>query len=284
MLLDSFVVSARVKKSGGISYEHSGHRVLESGTNEDGIDHEVTQWRTTRDIPDRDELRAAQTLRGRLLRDLNKLGVKTDSGFVLRKSWTLEEDEQREGFCEHGIPRARACGRCEALAWFDRARSECWAFNSESRYNSLRVTMAFLVMEDSGTGEMVADDLRELLGKLIISLDEADPTKIRQVVRRMQGYEDLVVPEVSGPLSDALTEVKLQANGISQILTDTAGDLDLARQVIDFAPVELARFALDEASPPDELPELDEEVPSVASGTVFETGEVEFNEDEEVDL
>jgi len=278
VLRDAFVVAARVRKSGGIFYQHDAHQTLVAGDNGDGGDREVTRWRTTREIPDKEELKMAQTLRARLLRKLTTLGVKTDAGFVVPKSWILPEDEAEEGFCGHGVPRKRACGRCEAYDWYANAVVECDAFNSTATHNRLYPRMAFLMMEDSGTGEMVAEDLRDLLGKLLGALDQCDPKEIRTVIRRMEGYAELVVPEVGGPLGRALEAARAQAGGIVEVLRETAGDMEIAREVIDMGPVELARFALDEVSPDTDFD--DEE--DVGDG-FFEAGAVDFDDDEDIE-
>lgn len=246
LIKDSILVTARISLQGGVQYRHRNFRTLDV---QDGTTREVREWETIRETSNPNELKDGHRLRTAISRSLERLGTRTEIGIV------IPQDNERY-----------------LLEWHESALSDAADFNLTAAWSKLSVTYATFVVQSGNerAAGVIAAELRELLDKLRQAADTLDTGKMREVVKRMEGFRDIVVPDVRERLSRVIEETRDSALNIVAVLKETAGDVEAARREVSLVGIDLARFAIDEISP-EEVMEFDEDL-AAASGGIIERG------------
>jgi len=221
LIQNSMLVIYKMTLRGGVKFTHSDHRIVESGSRE------VVEWDTTREIEDVGEMGEARSLRGKAERSLLKLGVKLPCGFVVTDTTEMHERLQE---LETSI------------------RGEFLAFNRKAQYSSLEFVLILTSWRGSGEGalQMITDDLREAISQLQDATSNVDVIDMREAAKRIKGFVNIAVPEVGGALTRLVKDAQAQASRLNKRLKETDYDFEAVRKEVDLAPVESARFLVDD--------------------------------------
>jgi len=185
------MVAATVSCQGGQSYKRRDEQKLDPTKERE----QRSEWVTEKIIDDEDEFAEAHSLRRKCLYELGKLGRHIPVGFVA----ALERGP-------------------ELRAFRDEWRAQFKEFNDRSRYTNIRFD--FWIQRIQGENvenlEQLLDELRDGLGDLEQAYQTADPGTMRDVLRRMTGFTELLPEKVGMTLDGAIEAARKRANNISR--------------------------------------------------------------------
>ncbi|KKN38280.1 hypothetical protein LCGC14_0755190, partial [marine sediment metagenome] len=183
------LMAINVSRRGGQQYERRDEQWLEA--TKDG---EVrTQWITKKIIDDQDEFGAASSLQSKAKYAASRLGRHTPVGIVVAASKRAEveqyRNEWRQAFAE---------------------------FNDGSTYSKVDFScMVFAIRGDNVQElEQVLDELRGGLSDLEQAYRSADPGAMRDVVKRMSGFAELLPERVATKMELAIKSAQKRARKI----------------------------------------------------------------------
>jgi len=184
------LLAATVSRHGGQSYTRANEKRTER---EDGS--VKTDWETTKILSDEIEFGEAMKLQNKCKRELTKLGRHMPVGVI-----------------------AAADKRDEIQAFRDEWRAAFTEFNSTARFSKVEFSM--MIFEIGGENvqalEEVLEQLREGLGDLEKVFASDSPTSMRDVVRRMAGFSELLPERVATTLELAVKAAQKRASEISR--------------------------------------------------------------------
>jgi len=188
------LVAVNVSRSGGQHYTREDEEKLDA--TKDG---EVrTKWTTKKIIDNEEEFNEAASLQSRCKRDATKLGRHTPVGIVVAADKRDQVQQYRD-------------------EWRDIFR----AFNNA--VETVRVDFSCMVFRITGDNvqelEAVLDELRDGLEELERAYQSADPGTIRDIVKRMNGFADILPERVATKMELAVKAAKKRANAISKAET-----------------------------------------------------------------
>ncbi len=190
-LVPCLLLAVNISRTGGESYQREDELHLEA--QKDG---EVrTQWTTRKVVDDEKELQEANSLQGKAKRAAAKLGRHTPVGIVVAASKRQDVEDYRD----------------EWRAAFDE-------FNSTAEYSRVNFScMVFAIRGDNVQElEQVLDELRRGLDDLEKAYTTADPGSMRDVIRRMAGFTDLLPERVATTMDLAVKSAQKRARSISK--------------------------------------------------------------------
>lgn len=190
-LVPCLLLAVNVSRTGGESYQREDELHLEA--QKDG---EVrTQWTTRKTVDDEKELAEANSLQGKAKRAAGKLGRHTPVGIVVAASKRQAVEDYR-----------------------DEWRAEFDEFNATAKHSRVDFScMVFAIRGDNVQElEQVLDELRRGLDDLEKAYSTADPGSMRDVVRRMQGFTDLLPERVATTMELAVKSAQKRARNISK--------------------------------------------------------------------
>ena len=213
-----YLLVVRCSPRGGLRYERSAVEVAYTPEGE-----EVSEWDTTRTVADADERREASRLAGDIKRRLERLGRHTEFGVLIRLD---RRDEVRETL--------------------DQARFEAEEFNKRSTHTwvGLRVVQAQVRGENEDVLRGLVDDLRGNLRRLGDAVSSADVKSIRDIARRLRGYDELLPNVQASALQTAIESARQQATEARRLLEEEGEKLASVQARMDSSPIDVARFAL----------------------------------------
>jgi len=184
------LLAGTVSRHGGQSYTRANEKRVER---EDGS--VQTDWETTKILQDEDEFAEAVSLQNKCKVRLAKLGRHMPIGVI-----------------------AAADKRDEIRAFRDEWRMVFAEFNSKARFS--RVEFSLMIFEIAGENvqalEEVLDELRTGLADLERVYSTDNPVTMRDVIKRMTGFSELLPERVATTLDLAVKAAKKRAGEISR--------------------------------------------------------------------
>lgn len=256
ILRDSVLAIARVRISGGIEFRHKNQRNLGSGPS--GRE-EISEWETTRTVWDSLEWKEAHRIRTRLSRDRDKIGVAYAGAGIaipIEKTTVIE-------------------------AWAEQAKQDAARFNARARFSKITVSLAVFEMQSDNlrAAAVLAEEIRSVLDALREAVESADVPKFRELVKRIEGFKEVLTPDVGDVLYDIAKDLRQQAAIMAATLKVTSDNVEAARSAVDMSLIDAARFVVDEAMPEDAF----QPAPVIDAGVLEMGAEDGDYEDEEED-
>ncbi len=184
------LIAANVSRRGGQHYERENETV---SLNDEG--EEIRNWETKKTTKDTAEFAEASSIQSKAKRTISKLGAHTPIGIVVNLD--------KEALVEETL---------------EQIEQEVNSYNAGSSHT--KIDLMFGVFEVTGKNvrqlEKVVDSLRGVLDDLGGALNTLDPQNIREVLRRMSGYTEILPDNTARLVDNAIKNAKSKANEISK--------------------------------------------------------------------
>lgn len=241
-LKPSVLVAASLTRTGGVSY---AREVLNESQDDD---HEIREWKTTRDVPKLSQLKKAEAVASQCRRLLGEVCYRTSFGLVCAK--------EREP---------------QLLDAATQIRQLVEQANLELNGIRLHVSLVRgeIVSDDrAAAAEAILQDLAGFFTELQGAVEGCDVKKIRQTLATMRGVEQLLEPGQSETLQAAVKAAKHAAGQIAKEVEKKGREISEVVQELDLSAIDVARTMFLEFEPARPV----EPVPPAAE--VVETAEV----------
>jgi len=219
-----YLVNYRCSVHGGIKYKRGKEDVEREGQAE------TATWETVRYMDDKEEYKAATSIRAKCKREIENLGVPSVLGVILEKE-RLDDLESL------------------VADWQDQVDT----FNAGSQFSNLR----FVVVRFEVTGEnevaleSMLSDMRDTLDELRSAVESADYKGIREVVQRMKGYVSVLPDNAAASVAKAIEDARVQARQIRRALVKKGEQLEEVQTQVNTYTIDMARFALLDTESPE---------------------------------
>lgn len=224
-LKPSVLVAASLTRTGGVSY---AREVLNESQDDD---HEIREWKTTRDVPKLSQLKKAEAVASQCRRLLGEVCYRTSFGLVCAK--------EREPQLLDAAKQIRQL--------VEQANLEL---------NGIRLHVSLIrgeiVSDDQAAAEAILQDLAGFFTTLQGAVEGCDVKQIRQTLATMRGVEQLLEPAQSETLQAAVRAAKHAAGQIAKEVEKKGREISEVVQELDLSAIDVARtmFLEFEPAPP----------------------------------
>jgi hypothetical protein len=223
-LKPSLLVAVSISRSGGVSYAREKLEQTLVGN------HEVSVWKTTRDVPDVADVKKADAIASECRRKIAALCYRTAFGWIAPKE---KEAELNQAWAE---VRARV----------QQANAE------ELRTCRLTATCVKgeVVTDDHEAAEAILKDIGAFFAEVMEAINACDVKKIRQAVASMKGVDGLLDPAHSAALKAAVKQVKQVASILHKEVEKKGQEIAAVIKQLDLSPIDAAMVMFIETEAP----------------------------------
>lgn len=185
------ILSYDISRHGGQRYERDNEQVYIDPTTGE----EIKTWDTKKATKDPKEFKEASGLQAKAKRELGKLGAHSPLGVVLRRDRREEAEKV-------------------ALEWEEKIAE----FNSRAKHTTIDSWVMVFDIEGRNVVQLekVIDKMFDVLGDLKDALASADPANIREVLKRIAGFTDILPEAAADAFQQAVDNARKKANEISK--------------------------------------------------------------------
>ena len=190
-LRDCTIVNYKISRHGGQKYERENEETtIDLDTGE-----EVKTWDTKKATKDPKEFKRAGSIQSKAKYAMARLGAHSPMGVILRRD-KREEAERLADYWEREVNEFNATSRNTEI--------DCW------------ITIFDLEGRNVAQLEKVLDRMFLVLGDLQTALDTHDPENIRNVLKKMSGYAEILPDAAADAFNNAVKNAKKKADALSK--------------------------------------------------------------------
>ena len=190
-LRDCTIVNYKISRHGGQKYQRENEA---TAVNPD-TGEEVKTWDTKKATKDPKEFKRAGSIQSKAKYALRHLGANSPMGVIVRRD-RREEVESLADYWEREVNEFNATSNNTDI--------DCW------------ITVFDLEGRNVAQLEKVLDRMFTVLGDLQTALDTHDPENIRNVLKKMSGYSEILPDAAADAFNNAVKTAKNKADALSK--------------------------------------------------------------------